>query len=73
MHTGNDEENTAEFSFNVVRIQIIIEEVETERESESSIIESEAVFTIMIVTKRMSLLAQLLSWPILNENLINTL
>ena len=57
--SGNDEDKTAEFASNVVRIDIVIEEVE--RESESSVNESEAVYiTIMIVTKHMSLLAQLL-------------
>ena len=40
----NDEEKTAEFVSNVVRIHIAIEEVERERESESSVNESEAVY-----------------------------
>ena len=44
MHTVNDEEKTAEFVSNVITIHIVIEEVERERESESSINESEAVY-----------------------------
>ena len=46
MRTENDEEKTAEVASNVVRIHIVIEEVEREREreSESSVNESEAVY-----------------------------
>ena len=42
MRTVNDEEKTAKFSFNVVRIHIVIEEAE--KESESNVNESEAVY-----------------------------
>ena len=58
MRIVNDEEKTAKSVSNIVRIHIVIEEVESV--SESSFNESKVVYSIMIVTKHMSL-AQLLS------------
>ena len=70
----NDEAKTAEFSSNVVRVHIVMEEVERERATLMKVkqytIMIVAKYTIMIVAKP-STTSELR--PILNANLIDTI